>query len=369
MREKISRIINGAKDLNTYEKIYSEIYFMITILLIFLTPVMLYVEFVQTALFANNFDLFRYLHYIILTFFSLDLLARLFISNNRKNYLTSIDGIVDILAVLPDLIVLFLGLGGSTTWLRVIKLFRLKTGHVLKGRGLLSGFTRTMVLTSTGVVSIKILILILEAYNLIPVFKNISVVLGLVIFALAMLLGTKLSVVNKRLYNLEDSITSIIAGVKVFWFTNQDTRPHLIKWINCFYDHLKNPSSQSASKMREENNRLYEIIGNLGINPNFTTFSRDASFILNKSVSEVNPNYERFLFLITVVLTIVILFTIPGITGMVASFIVSFIFFGLYHLVADMDKPLDYGDDSLISVDLTALEELIDDFQSQDSIN
>ena len=144
-----------------------------------------------------------------------------------------------------------------------------------------------MMLTSTGVVSVKILILIIESRNFIPEFENISIVLGLVSFSLAMLLGTKLSIVNKRLFDLEDSITRIVAGIKVFWFTNKDIRPHLLKWINCFYNHIKNPTPDSASRMREENNWLYEKIGKVGINPNFVGLSRDAAFVLNKSVSEV----------------------------------------------------------------------------------
>jgi hypothetical protein len=48
-------------------------------------------------------------------------------------------------------------------------------------------------------------------------------------FSLAMLLGTKLSVVNGRLNQLEDAITRIVAGIKVFWFTNISSRKYLQK--------------------------------------------------------------------------------------------------------------------------------------------
>ena len=361
LRDKISRIINS-KNLQNNEILFSEIYFTLSLFLIFLTPIILYIEFVAIDFYKANVSLITNLDLAILGFFTIDLFLRFFTSKTKKGYLTSYEGFIDAIAVIPEIISLFISIGGSSTWLRVIKLFRyFKVINVLKGGSFFTGFSRVMVLTSTAVISLKILILILESQNLIPEFENISIVLGLVSFSLAMLLGTKLSVVNKRLYDIEDAINRIVAGIKVFWFTNEEFRPYLKKWVICFEENLKNPSLESISTMREENNSLYSKIGTIGINPNFVGFSRDAAFVLNKSISEVNPFYEKFLFLITVVFTLVVLITIPGLTGLVAAFIISFIFFGLYHLVEDMDNPLDYGEDSIINVDLGPLEDLKSD--------
>jgi len=358
LRNKISRIINS-KDLQKNEILFSEIYFTLSLLLIFFTPIILYIEFVAIDFYKANLALVTQIDYAILSFFTLDLLLRFFSSKSKVKYLMSYEGFIDMIAVIPELVSVFISMGGSSTWLRVIKLFRyFKVINVLKGGSFLTGFSRVMVLTSTAVISLKILILILESQGLIPKFENISIVLGLVSFSLAMLLGTKLSIVNKRLYDIEDAINRIVAGVKVFWHTNESFRPCLREWVNCFEENLRNPSQESISKMRKENNILYSKIGTIGINPNFVGFSRDAAFVLNKSISEVNPFYEKFLFLITVVFTLVVLITIPGITGLVASFVISFIFFGLYHLVEDMDNPLDYSDDSIINVNLSPLEEL-----------
>ena len=363
MRDKISRIINS-KNLQNNEILFSEIYFTLSLFLIFLTPIILYIEFVAIDFYKANASLVTSLDFAILGFFTIDLFLRFFTSKTKKGYLTSYEGFIDAIAVIPEIISLFISMGGSSTWLRVIKLFRyFKVINVLKGGSFLTGFSRVMVLTSTAVISLKILILILESQNLIPEFENISIVLGLVSFSLAMLLGTKLSVVNKRLYDIEDAVNRIVAGIKVFWFTNEEFRPCLKKWVICFEENLKNPSLESISKMREENNSLYSKIGAIGINPNFVGFSRDAAFVLNKSISEVNPFYEKFLFLITVVFTLVVLITIPGLTGLVAAFVISFIFFGLYHLVEDMDNPLDYGEDSIINVDLSPLEDLKSDLK------
>ena len=70
--------------------------------------------------------------------------------------------------------------------------------------------------------------------------------------------------------------------------------------------------------------------------------------------------YEKFLKEVTFVFTIVIVTTVPGITGLVASLILSYIFFGMFYLIEDMDNPLDYGEESLITVNLNPLEEMID---------
>lgn len=363
MRKKISRIIQS-DNLKGHELFISELYFSLSLVLIFLTPIILYLELVAIDLYESYKLPITVIDYGILGFFTLDLMLRFFTANNKKNYVFSVNGLIDIFAVVPEIIAVITGFNSNSTWLRVIKLFRyIKLMNLYKGGIFLTGFSRVMVLTSTAVISLKILILILEDKQFIPEFENISIVLGLVSFSLAMLLGTKLSVVNKRLFEIEDAVNRIVAGVKVFWFTNEEFRPYLKEWVKCFEDSLRNPSKESISKMREENNTLYSIVGTKGINPNFVGFSRDTAFVLNKSISEVNPFYEKFLFLITVIFTLVVLITIPGITGLVAAFIISFIFFGLYHLVEDMDNPLDYGEGSIINVDLSPLQDLKEDLK------
>ena len=184
MKEKIYRIINS-QDLKGNEILISELYFTLSLFLIFLTPIILYIEFVAVGFYASYFFTISIIDYAILGFFITDLTLRLFTSIDKKKYVLGPDGLVDVLAVVPEIITLLTGLNGSSTWLRVVKLFRyMKVLNVLKGGSFLTGFSRTMVLTSTAVISLKILILILESEDIIPVFENISIVLGLVSFYL-----------------------------------------------------------------------------------------------------------------------------------------------------------------------------------------
>ena len=364
MKKFVSNFLNAPELLNHSQRKFSKSYLFLSVLLIFCTPILLYIELVSDKIYQNYIWAFLSFDRFIIMFFSLDLLLRIFSAEKKFKYIFSLNGLIDILSVVPEWISILIGGGGNSAWLRVLRLFRVgKLVTANKGSGFLSGFTGIVAIISVGIISVKVLVLIIESYGWLPEFDNISLILGLVSFSLAMLLGTKLSVVNGRLNDLEDSITNIVAGIKVFWFTNKESRPHLQRWIRSFHSLLKNPSEEAVSDMRKESNLLYESIGDQGINPNLVNFSRDVAFVTNTSITEVNPFYEKFLKEVTIVFTIVVVGAVPGITGLVASLILSYIFFGMFFLIEDMDHPLDYSDESLITVNLSSLEELIENLE------
>lgn len=361
MKKLLANILDNPSELDGNYKKISYFYLTTSILLIFLTPILLYVELVSPSLFKSYENIFTTFDLIIISFFLIDLCLRLITAKQKLSYVLSVNGFIDIISVVPEFISIIAGLNINSAWLRILRLFRVgKIISTHKGSGILSGFTGVVLIISAGIISAKVLVLILESYGFIPEFENISLVLGLVSFSLAMLLGTKLSVVNGRLNQLEDSVTKIVAGIKVFWFTDPTSRGSLKLWVNEFYLCIKNPMPDAVSSMRKRTNDLYEQIGKNGVNPNLVNFSRDVAFVLNTSLSEVNPFYEKFLKEVTFVFTIVIVTTVPGLTGLVASLILSYIFFGMFYLIEDMDNPLDYSEESLITVNLDPLEEMIE---------
>ena len=361
MKNTISKFLNSPLSLEGHSQNASRIYLLISVIFIFITPILLYIELVSTSFYERYYEIFVLTDSFIIIFFTVDLLLRTYSAEKKSKYFFSLEGVIDVISVVPEWISIIFGLGGNSVWLRILRLFRVgKLMSASKGSGLLSGFTGVVAVISVGIISTKVLILIIESYGWLPEFENISLILGLVSFSLAMLLGTKLSVVNGRLNQLEDAVTRIVAGIKVFWFTNKDSREHLSKWIKSFYILLKNPSDVAVADLRKETNILYENIGQDGINPNLVNFSRDVAFVANTSQSEVNPFYEKFLKEVTIVFTIVVVGAVPGITGLVASLILSYIFFGMFFLIEDMDNPLDYSDSSLITVNLDPLDELIE---------
>tara|TARA_B100001989_G_C24515793_1_gene453051 strand:+ start:246 stop:1349 length:1104 start_codon:yes stop_codon:yes gene_type:complete len=367
MKEYLANMLNSPDLLEGSQKKISNFYLFISVVLIFFTPILLYIELVSEGFYQKYTLVFSSLDNFIILFFSIDLLLRIYAAEKKSEYFFSINGVIDVLSVVPEWIAIYLGAGGNSAWLRVLRLFRVgKLVSAKKGSGLLSGFTGVVAVMSVAIISVKVLVLIIESFGWLPEFENISLVLGLVSFSLAMLLGTKLSVVNGRLNDLEDSLTSIVAGIKVFWFTNKDSRPHLRRWVTVFHKLLKDPDAEAVSNMRKETNLLYESIGDEGINPNLVNFSRDVAFVTNTSITEVNPFYEKFLKEVTIVFTVVVVGAVPGITGLVASLILSYIFFGMFFLIEDMDHPLDYSDESLITVNLDPLEELIENLSIND---
>ena len=367
MKKYLTNMLNSPDLLEGSQKKISNFYLFISVVLIFFTPILLYIELVSEEFYQKYTLVFSSLDNFIILFFSIDLLLRIYAAKKKSEYFFSINGVIDVLSVVPEWIAIYLGAGANSAWLRVLRLFRVgKLVSAKKGSGLLSGFTGVVAVMSVAIISVKVLVLIIESFGWLPEFENISLVLGLVSFSLAMLLGTKLSVVNGRLNDLEDSLTSIVAGIKVFWFTNKDSRLHLRRWIIAFHKLLKDPDSEAVSNMRKETNLLYESIGDEGINPNLVNFSRDVAFVTNTSITEVNPFYEKFLKEVTIVFTVVVVGAVPGITGLVASLILSYIFFGMFFLIEDMDHPLDYSDESLITVNLDPLEELIENLSIND---
>ena len=170
----------------------------------------MYIELVSDKFYQDYLQIFLSFDRFIILFFSLDLVLRIFAADKKFKYFFSINGLIDVLSVLPEWIAILLGVGGNSAWLRVLRLFRVgKLVTANKGSGFISGLTGIVAIISVGIISVKVLVLIIESYGWLPEFDNISLILGLVSFSLAMLLGTKLSVVNGRLNDLEDSITKM----------------------------------------------------------------------------------------------------------------------------------------------------------------
>ncbi len=92
--------------------------------------------------FVGNYQApFVVLENIILLFFAIDLLLRVILYKKKFKYLFSFYGLVDVIAVVPGVIGLFFPLANSTSWVRILRIFRV--GRVLRtmcGGGIFGGF-------------------------------------------------------------------------------------------------------------------------------------------------------------------------------------------------------------------------------------
>jgi hypothetical protein len=346
-------------------RLIANIYLFTTIIFIFLTPIILSLRMEQVGDDQLQLLLTR-LDNIIFYFFTVDLLLRLVSTNRPFKYLFSQNGLIDALSVIPEWIGILLGLGINTKWLRILRLFRISKILIAhQGSKIFNGFTGVILAITVGIMSLKVLIMIFERESWFPVFDDINMILGLVSFSLAMLLGTKLSIVSNRFDLLEETIARVAIALQLL-LVNTDKHTEKIKnWIYDFQNTITNPTNEKVLQMQHKTGELYKTICPPGeaIDDNLFEFSRDVQFILATATSEVPPAYEKFLKEVTFVFTLVALFAIPGLTGLVASMVLSYIFYGMVYVIEDMDHPLDTGDGSLISVNLNPIDDLVENIR------
>ena len=142
MRKSLSNLLNSPDLLEGSQKKISNLYLFISVILIFFTPILLYIELVSDGFYQKYIAVFSSLDKFIILFFSIDLLLRIFAAEKKSEYLFSINGVIDVLSVVPEWIAIYFGAGGNSAWLRVLRLFRVgKLVSAKRGSGLLSGFT------------------------------------------------------------------------------------------------------------------------------------------------------------------------------------------------------------------------------------
>ena len=175
-------MLNSPDLLEGSQKKISNFYLFLSVVLIFFTPILLYIELVSEGFYQKYTLVFSSLDNFIILFFTIDLLLRIYAAEKKSKYFFSINGVIDVLSVVPEWIAIYLGVGGNSAWLRVLRLFRVgKLISAKKGSGFLSGFTGVVAVMSVAIISVKVLVLIIESFGWLPEFENISLVLGLLV--------------------------------------------------------------------------------------------------------------------------------------------------------------------------------------------
>lgn len=359
---KLNTFLNdpfGTDNLGKRGYFFARSYFYVSFISIAVTPLLFFLE-SSLSITGAWVGLIHYLNLFILYFFTLDLLLQLISAKKISRYLLSVNGLIDVLAVIPTWLGILFGLGVNSSAFRILRLLRIgKLLSNLPANSFLSGFRGKLIMLTVGIVGIKLVIITFESHPSWPEFENITVILGLVTFSLAMLLGTKLGVLNTRMYSIEDAICRCVGALKIFWESDQNQRDSLKQWATSFYETIKNPTKEKISIMREANNILYGSLVISQNGPNLANFTRDVAFILHRSTAVSPKSYENLLRDITVIFTMVIIFVIPGLTGLASVLVLSYVFFGMFYLVDDIDRPLDYSNDSLITANIEPLEEFL----------
>jgi hypothetical protein len=266
--------------------------------------------------------------------------------------------LVDVISVAPGIIALFFPIAANASWVRVLRIVRI--GRVLKSTddsGFLGGFSGKLMPFIGMAIGFKSLLLIAETYAWWPKVKDFGVVLGVVGFALAVLLGTKLRLATSRMYSIEDAVCRIVGALRLI--RNNETVVHAVNiWSKKFKETICNPTLESISEIRAATDDLAaEFETNSVGGPNVAGWARDVAYVFHRVTAQSPEAYEQFLKYVIFSYAGVVVFVVLGVTGFLVSILIIYTLIGMYLLVEDMDHPLDYSENSLVKADLHPLTE------------
>lgn len=310
----------------------------------------------KTAPYISYIQIFEYL---ALSLFTIEYVIRFICAENKMKYIKGYDGVIDLVAILPSLIEIFFSFGLSVTWIRVLRLARLaRMFKALKYNSWIEGIAGQVLPFILLVFGIEAMVLAAEANGLWSTPKDLNASLGVVGFSVAVMLGAKLSVVNSRIYAIEDSICRLVGSMRDMWET-QAIREEIISWSHYLEHYITSPRSKKlmmASHMRDETDLLESKMEANSIGgPNSAGFHRDAAFIIHRSTVSTPKAYDDFLKTVVCLYMIVIIISVPGVPGLLASMLSVFVIGGMYCLVGDMDNPLSFQKGSFINARIDAL--------------
>lgn len=286
---------------------------------------------------------------------------RVLFSENRLRYIFSFYGVIDLMSILPSLLGIFGVLSINGQWLRYFKILRLvRLLKLVKLKKTVGGILGELIPLTVIVIGFKALLIVIEQSTWWPVLKDMNIIVGVIGFTLAILLGTKLKVVNDRLYSIEDSVCRVVGAMRDMENTG-DIKAELLAWSKSLEDTLKSSEQYKYENVKDmivKTSNLEKKLEKLGIGgPNTANFHRDVSYLLHRITAKSPKAYEKFLKYILYTYIFIITISVPGLTGLVGSSLVVLTLGGMYFLVQDMDSPLNYeGDCSYVDARLDSLE-------------
>jgi hypothetical protein len=347
MRDRIMKLLDDPS--TTFGRIVS----LSLMLLIYLSVAQVVVEVRYPEFAARHVVIFHWLESIVLGVFTVELLLRLICSRRRLKYLTSFYGVIDVLAVAPGLAGLLLPFPSETAWIRVFRILRFaRVTKAFRWGTAMGGVTGRLAPVLALVLGLKGIMVALEGEPWWPEIGNLSVVIGVVGFALAILLGTKLRVVSGRYYALEDAVCRIVGALRDMG-ANAAIADQGRNWARHLLAILDKPEHGAVAAFKLETEELEKRLEAAGIGgPNTAWFHRDIEFVLHRAMTRTPVAFDHFLRRTTIAYTATVIIAIPGLTGFMSSILITYVLGGIYLIIDDMDQPLDFGQDSFIDVNL-----------------
>ena len=319
--------------------------------------------FAAEAIYGDEIGKFRIVLEIIGKFilftFTVEYIVRIFFTDNRKRYILSIDGIVDIFAILPSILSIFFPIIPGSQYVRILRLLRLiKIIKFWRYRSLVGGVVNRTLPIVLFCFAAKAIFISAEAQSWWTTPEDLNIALGVVGFGVAALLGAKLSTVNARIHAIEDAVCRLVGSMRDMW-SAQRINMDLLTWsiqLEKFITSAKFEKLAIAPHMRDQTDKLERALekNNVG-GPNSAGFHRDAAFLIHRATSFTPEAYDKCLKVVVYTYLVMILVIVPGLSGLLAALMSSLVLGGMLVLVEDMDDPLNFGELSDIDARIDAL--------------
>jgi predicted membrane chloride channel (bestrophin family) len=334
---------------------------------IYLSVVALVVELRWPEVADTHSRAFFWLEIVILAIFLAEFATRLLGYRQPLRYLFSFNGLIDVLAIAPSLVGLLVPVVPNVLWLRVLRLVRLVrlAKFVQAARnadGVLDGITRRVAPALAFAIGVKGVMVAVEATPWWPKFSDLTIVIGVSGFAIGILLGTKLGIANRRLYDVEDALCRIVGAIRDIPRDKPEVKQSMRRFADKLFASLASNRMELFPDVRRATVEMENQFEANGIGGAATAgLHRDLEFVLHRISARTPRSYERFLRMITIVYSAVVVMMVPGLIGFFALLLVVYVLGGMYVLIDDMDRPLENGADSLVSIDLQPLRYLLEE--------
>jgi hypothetical protein len=310
-----------------------------------------------TAYEANQW-FFRASNLFLVAFFTFELLLRLVCRPNPKKYLFTWQGVIDLIVLIPAWFSLLLPVSVvSVLWVRVLRLLRLFKALSLLKHAKYGNQEHLAVLSRlapmfAGALAVKTGMLFLEGIGYWPSITGLETIITVVGFAIGILLSSRLATVHSRIYGFDQSIQSLVGSVEA-------ARAHtdseiLLEWLKQI--HASIVSGGEDQGFSHWNKRLREEVAESIPASIYNGMQREAFYVLHRVRTRTPRVYTTLLIRLSSIYVFVLMATMPGVTGLIATLLAIYAIGGMSIIVNAMDKPYEVSEDSFVNADISGLE-------------
>lgn len=229
--------------------------YWIIVVLIFLPVLAIAVSAQYPGFYEEYWFVFEWFFVGIACLFLAEMALRIVARPWPRDYLLTWEGVVDLVAVIPAFIALFLPFSpGTTAWVRSLRLLRLIRLASLLRETARAKSEHLQILARLApffalAFALKAVLLFLEGRGLWPRIEGLETIITIIGFSIGILLSTRLATVHGRIYTFDERIEHLAGLVEAAKAHSPDPKK-LIDWLEKFIELLRLVETRKASTRR-----------------------------------------------------------------------------------------------------------------------